>query len=61
MEYLHIHINKYIDCMISNSNDCDALATGLNRESSEENIMHRNSYKKTFPVLHHKDLRAHYD
>jgi hypothetical protein len=59
MEYVKIHINKYIDCMVSDSRNCDSLATGSDHHSSEEIDMHRN--KKMYPVLNYRDLREHFD
>ncbi len=58
MEYVKIHINRYIDCVVSDSENCDSLATGSHQDSGVQ-IMHKN--KKMYPVLNYKDLQEYYD
>ena len=55
MEYLKIHVNKYIDCVVKDLENCESLATGSSRDSSSKFLN-----KKMYPVLNHEDLREHF-
>jgi hypothetical protein len=57
MEYLKIHVNKYIDCVVKDLENCESLATGSSRDSSSKFL---NKNKKMYPVLNHEDLREHF-
>ncbi|XP_028411285.1 uncharacterized protein LOC114533864 [Dendronephthya gigantea] len=58
MEYLKIHIHKYIDCVVKDSSNCDELATGI-----KEKIFLRRRYvqKKLYPVLNYRDQLEQFD
>ena len=58
MEYLRIHVNKYIDCAVKELGNCESLATGFNQHSSERFL---DRSKKMYPVLENEDLREHFD
>ena len=57
LEYLKIHIQKYIECVVKDYKNCDGLATGLR----EKIVLRRNVHKKAHPVLNYRDQREHFD
>ena len=60
MEYIKIHINKYIDCVVSDAKDCDSLATsGSTQSVNKENA--KKMFRKMYPVLNYRDVHEHYD
>ena len=57
-EYLRIHVNKYIHCVVKELGNCETLATGFSQHFSERFL---DRSKKMYPVLKNEDLREHFD